>query len=106
MKIIKPSSIVQHKTQGWYGLVRMEGDNGRISVKSIEDDTPSSFHLAGDFVLASSARVPWFKPNILRHINGTELLYWKLPSGDMVCEDESVWFSGEYAVSMRISQAD
>src|SRR5271170_7862402 len=92
MKTMRPRSIVQHKTGGWYGLVRVEGNNGRICVKSIADDTPSCFYPVGDFILASGTDVPWFKPKTLRHIVGTELLYWKLPSGDMVCEDDSVWF--------------
>jgi hypothetical protein len=97
-------SIVRHKTAGWYGLVRLVGGNGRISVKSIVDDAPSSFYPEDDFVLASEADVPWFKPKTYRPFNETDLLYWELPSGEKICESDSVWFSCDLAFSTRISQ--
>jgi len=101
---ITEGSIVQNKEAKWYGFVRMVGINKRVSVKSIADDAPSSFYAADDFVPASEADVPWFKPRTVRHISGNILHYWELPSGEMVCEDESVWFSSGYAFSTRFSQ--
>jgi hypothetical protein len=68
------------------------------------DDTPSSFHPKDDFVLASGADVPWFKPKAYRPSAETDLLYWELPSGERICESDWVWFSGDYAFSTRISQ--
>jgi len=100
------TTIVQNKEAKWYGVVRQVGSNGRLCVKPIADDTPSSFYDEDDFVPASEANVPWFKPRTVRHINGNILLCWELPSGEMICEDESVWFSGGHAFSSRFRQVD
>jgi hypothetical protein len=98
--------IVQHKNERSYGLVRLVCSNGTMLVKRIADDTPSRFYAADDFAPASEADVPWFKAKSFRHACGNILLYWKLPSGRMVCEDESgsTWFEGEYVFSSRLSQ--
>jgi|SRR5271169_4928695 len=101
---ITERSIVQCKEAKWYGFVRLVGNNRRISVKPIADDTPSSFYAEADFVPASEADVPWFNPRTMRHINGNILHYWELPSGEMVCEDDSVSFYGGIAFSTRFSQ--
>jgi hypothetical protein len=101
---ITERSIVQHKEASWYGFVRLVGDSGRISVKPIVDDTPSSFYAGADFVPASRANVPWFNPRTLRHITGNILHYWELPPGEMVCEDDSVSFYGGIAFSTRFAQ--
>jgi hypothetical protein len=97
-------SIVRNKEAGSYGFVRLS-DNGRLSVKSIADDNPSSFYDEDDFVPASGADVPWFKPMPVR-LNENNLYCWELPSGEMVCEDESVWFSGGCAFITRVSLLD
>lgn len=102
---ITRGSIVQNKQDKWYGVVRLVGANGRLSVKSIADDTPSSFYDEEDFVPAPEAGVPWFKLRTV-HINGSDLFCWELPSGEMICESDAVWFFDGRAFITQISQLD
>ena len=97
-------SVVKHKEAKWYGVVRLVGTNRRLSIKSIADDTPSSFYDEDDFVPASEADVPWLK---LRTIPSREyhLFYWELPSGEMIGESEAVVFFDGVASVTRLSQA-
>lgn len=97
-------SIVQHKEK-WYGVVRFEGTGGRLSVKPIADDAPSSFYAENDFVPASQADVQWFRPRTV-HIGGSDLFCWDLPSGEMICESDAVWFFDGRAFITQISQLD
>jgi len=96
-------SVVQHKETKECYIVRLV-DNGLLA-KSIADDTPSRWVAEADFVLASEADVPWLKLRTMCH-RGNTLYCWELPSGEMVCEDESVSFYRGIAFSTRFSQFD
>lgn len=107
-------TFVRHEREGWYGIVRHEAplrDIARLCVKPVADsdgrpvtDIPQVFCLQDDLTLAEEASVPWFKLRIVHHINGNPLFYWESPSGEPICECDSLWFTDGCAVSMCIYQ--
>lgn len=86
-------SIVQHKQEKWYGIVRHYaslGEVGRCCVKPIADsngeplEIPFGFFIKESLLSASGTDIPWL--NLKTHFN---LFCWKHPASRQVTFEDN-----------------